>query len=185
MTTEAVDAANPVGDTAPGAVPKGMQWAQAPDGTWHAVPVKRRRNRAAVAAVIITVVALFCVAGEVVYARSRHDTVTTSGTFTIQGTHDEIFTAPNGTCTGTGGYGDINSSTQAVLRNKAGDELARASLGEGRKIDLVHCQFTFQLHTVPDRQNGDEYLLSVSHRGEESYTWDQLNTPGMIALKLG
>lgn len=114
------------------------------------------------------------------------ETVKITGTFSLSdfstsAYSNSIEVTGGDTCSGDGGYGDINSSTQAVLTNQDGDEIARASLGEGKGTSMM-CTFTFSF----DVTEGEEtYILAIGDRGESDYTWDEIRKPDAIALGLG
>jgi hypothetical protein len=111
-------------------------------------------------------------------------TVTVEGTFLLSDASSRysngISTTGSG-CEGDGGYGDINASTQAILKNQDGKELDRADLGPGKGTSTV-CTFTFRLDVTEGERT---YVLSVGHRGESTYTWDEIKKPGAIGLSLG
>lgn len=87
-------------------------------------------------------------------------------------------------CNTSGGYSDIGSSTQVIVKNREGLELDRTDLGvlpeiktEGR---TRRCTWTFFLE-IP---KGEEYyILSVGRRGEMGYSFDEI-TSG-VSLSLG
>lgn len=106
------------------------------------------------------------------------------GSFTVLD-FDDFTLATEGTpCFPDGGYGDINASTQAVVRNSEGVELARTSLGSGAigGSILMGCRFEFDLSLT---EGESIYILSVGDRGEISYTWAEITEPGAVALSLG
>ena len=78
------------------------------------------------------------------------------------------------------GYSDIGSGTQVMVKNGKGEILASAPLGEGHGDD-VNCTFSF---TSPITEGEDRYVVSVSHRGEFSYSFDQLQRGG-VEIHLG
>ena len=85
-----------------------------------------------------------------------------------------------GTCKGSGGYSDIGPGTTVVVKNGAGRVVAQTALGAGVG-DASNCLFTF---TFKVTEGEDQYLVSVSHRGELSFTFSQLKSQG-VALTLG
>jgi hypothetical protein len=105
-----------------------------------------------------------------------------TGTFTLVDTslYSSGISAIGGTCMGDGGYGDINSSTEVIVKNDAGTVLARTPLGVGTG-DVTRCTFSFGFDVT---EGEDNYVVSVSHRGETSFTFDELKNNG-IALSLG
>jgi len=108
-------------------------------------------------------------------------------TANITGTFSVVSDSFSGSSTGRscrpdGGYGDINTSTQVIVKNSAGNELARTSLGSGVIEGFRRCTFTFQLNLT---EGETIYILSVGNRGEVDYTWDEISQPGRVALVLG
>jgi hypothetical protein len=89
--------------------------------------------------------------------------------------------ASDGTrCHGVHGYSDIGGGTQVIVRNDKGEILTSTSLGEGRGDD-VNCRFSFHF---PVTEGQDRYVLSVGHRGEFTYSFEQLRRGG-IEIHLG
>jgi hypothetical protein len=89
--------------------------------------------------------------------------------------------ASDGTkCHGTHGYSDVGGGTQVIVKNGRGEVLTSTSLGEGHG-DEVNCRFGF---TFPITEGQDRYVLSVGHRGEFSYSFEQLQRGG-IEIHLG
>lgn len=86
-------------------------------------------------------------------------------------------------CEGTGGYSDLNASTSVVVQNDAGEILARTSLGSGAyDWKSGSCEFTFSVELT---EGEETYLVSVGRRGAIAYDWDDLVTPGRVALTIG
>jgi hypothetical protein len=111
------------------------------------------------------------------------ETANASGTFvlidTSQGYVSSIETDGD-KCHGVHGYSDIGSGTQVMVKNGKGEILATAPLGQGHG-DGVNCRFAF---TFPITEGQDRYVLSVSHRGEFSYSFEQLQRGG-VEIHLG
>jgi hypothetical protein len=87
-------------------------------------------------------------------------------------------------CETSGGYGDINSSTQVIIKGKTGEEIDRSNLGvglfnSGAGDSRRGCTWLALLE-IPKKE--DYYVLSVGKRGETTYTWDELDN---IQLTLG
>jgi hypothetical protein len=90
------------------------------------------------------------------------------------------------TCETSGGYSDINHSTQVILKAKNGKEVNRSNLGTGsfsivgKGLASTHtCTWLVPLKV----SKGEEYyVFSVGSRGESSYTWGELDN---IQLSLG
>ncbi|RDH79285.1 DUF732 domain-containing protein [Mycolicibacterium moriokaense] len=111
------------------------------------------------------------------------ETATASGTFVLMDTSHEYVSsiATDGTkCHGTHGYSDIGSGTQVIVKNGKGEILASASLGDGHGDDS-NCRFSF---SFPITEGQDRYVLSVGHRGEFSYSFEQLRRGG-VEIHLG
>jgi hypothetical protein len=111
------------------------------------------------------------------------ETGTASGTFVLIDTRKEYVSsiASDGTkCHGTHGYSDVGGGTQVIVKNGRGEVLTSTSLGEGHG-DEVNCRFGF---TFPITEGQDRYVLSVGHRGEFSYSFEQLQRGG-IEIHLG
>jgi hypothetical protein len=112
------------------------------------------------------------------------ETATIAGIFVLteRSSDAEISSiASDGTsCNGTDGYSDIGRDTQVVVRNGKGEILATTSLGEGRG-DNATCTFSF---SFPVTEGQDRYIVSVSHRGEFIYTFNQLVSQG-VRIRLG
>jgi hypothetical protein len=83
-------------------------------------------------------------------------------------------------CHGVRGYSDIGSGTQVMVKNGKGEILASTSLGEGHGDD-VNCRFSFHF---PVTEGQDHYVVSVGHRGEFSYSFEQLRRGG-VEIHLG
>jgi hypothetical protein len=107
---------------------------------------------------------------------------TVSGTFTVFD-FDEWYSADEGdSCFPDGGYGDINSTTQVVVRSGDSTELARTNLGSGEIGGLNGCEFSFDLSLT---EGESIYILEIGDRGEISYTWEEIIEPSAIGLSLG
>jgi hypothetical protein len=111
------------------------------------------------------------------------ETATASGTFvlidTVKGYVSSI--SSDGTkCQGTHGYSDIGAGTQVMVKNGKGEILATTALGEGHGDDL-NCRFSF---SFPVTEGQDRYVVSVGHRGEFSYNFEQLRRGG-VEIHLG
>ncbi|AGB21275.1 Protein of unknown function (DUF732) [Mycobacterium sp. JS623] len=112
------------------------------------------------------------------------ESATVTGTFVLTGGGPDAvvssIASDNGACHGVNGYADITPATQVVVRNGKGEILTATSLGEG-KGDETTCTFLF---TFPITEGQDRYVVSVSHRGDFIYTFDQLASHG-IHVRLG
>jgi hypothetical protein len=86
-------------------------------------------------------------------------------------------------CEGAGGYSDISSGAEVVVKNSSGTVLTTTQLGDGTGYPPVQCTFKFSF-TVMDGDEGG-YSVTVSHRGELHYTAAQLKIPDEVAITLG
>jgi hypothetical protein len=112
------------------------------------------------------------------------ETATVTGTFVLTGgdSNAEISSiASDGTsCHGANGYSDIDGNTQVIVRNGRGEILDTTPLGDGHGDDLT-CTFSF---SFPVTEGQDRYVVSVSHRGDFIYTFNQLASQG-VHIRLG
>jgi hypothetical protein len=111
------------------------------------------------------------------------ETANASGTFVLIETSKKYVSSiesDEDKCHGVHGYSDIGSGTQVMVKNGKGEILASSSLGEGHG-DEVNCRFAF---TFPITEGQDRYVVSVGHRGEFSYSFEQLRR-GSVEIHLG
>jgi hypothetical protein len=106
---------------------------------------------------------------------------TVSGTFTLI---DSIYSTGiysfGSICWGTGGFSDIRQGTQVTVTNGAGTTLTTAAFSAGTG-NSNQCVFKFSL---PITEGENSYIVSVSHRGTQTYTFPTLVTTG-INMSLG
>jgi hypothetical protein len=120
------------------------------------------------------------------FAKGFHvlETATVTGTFVLTGggPNAEInsIASDGASCHGVNGYSDIDRNTQVIVRNGRGEILATTPLGDGRRDDLT-CTFSF---SFPITEGQDRYVVSVSHRGDFVYTFNQLASQG-VHIRLG
>ena len=82
-----------------------------------------------------------------------------------------------------GGYSDIHPGTSVTVRDEAGKILATTTLGAGHYESAEGCVYGFEVADLPDAKF---YQVEVSHRGEITYSEDELNASGWnVALELG
>jgi hypothetical protein len=67
-----------------------------------------------------------------------------------------------------------------TVRNGSGEILTSTTLGQGQGSTTT-CTFRF---SFPLTEGQDRYVVSVGHRGEFSYTFDQIRAKG-VQIKLG
>lgn len=112
------------------------------------------------------------------------ETAMVTGTFVLTGggPNAEISSIASDatSCHGVEGYSDIDRSTAVIVRNGSGAILGTTVLGDGHGDDRA-CTFSF---TFPITEGQDRYVVSVSHRGEFIYTYDQLANQG-VHIRLG
>jgi hypothetical protein len=111
------------------------------------------------------------------------ETATASGTFVLMDTRKKYvssITSDGTKCHGTQGYSDVGGGTQVIVKNGRGAILTSTSLGDGHG-DEFNCRFAF---TFPITEGQDRYVLSIGHRGEFSYSFEQLQRGG-IEIHLG
>jgi hypothetical protein len=84
-------------------------------------------------------------------------------------------------CAGRDGYDDIYPGQDVFVKDATGKILARTELGRGTG-NRGHCTFHFDF-TVMDGE--DDYVVTVSHRGDLHYTAAQLKIPGSVSITLG
>jgi hypothetical protein len=112
------------------------------------------------------------------------ETANVTGTFVLTGGGSDAvissIASDGGSCHGVNGYSDITPTTQVVVRNGKGEILNTTTLGEGRGDDAT-CTFSF---AFPITEGQDRYVVSVSHRGDFVYTFDQLASHG-VHIRLG
>lgn len=91
-------------------------------------------------------------------------------------------------CSGGGGYSDIREGTSVVVTDDAGKTLGLGQLQAGSaQLNAyqapVICKFHF---AVPDLPDSRFYKVEVSHRGEQTYSKQQLESSlWLVTLTLG
>jgi hypothetical protein len=110
------------------------------------------------------------------------ETATVRGTFVLtdEGLNAGSIASDGESCHGGNGYADINRNANVIVRNGETEILDITSLGDGRG-DNRTCTFSFSF-SIPDGQ--DRYVVSVSHRGDYIYSFDQLTSQG-FHVRLG
>lgn len=86
----------------------------------------------------------------------------------ILGSTDDPSTA-DGSCSGNGGYSDIQEGASIVIRDSNSKKIALGRLHAGHPADGESriCEFPF---LIKDVKSGDDiYSIEVSHRGEISF----------------
>lgn len=125
----------------------------------------KRRGVILVTAIAIAVVAIAAIAwsqlGNV--TQEKH---TIHGDMTLI---DSTFSAYKigATCSGTGGYNDIDEGASVKIKDQAGTLIGSGSLGAGAIAMKGVCVFSFDIANVRDAAF---FQLEVSHRGQLSYS---------------
>ncbi|MDN4520356.1 DUF732 domain-containing protein [Mycolicibacterium austroafricanum] len=112
------------------------------------------------------------------------ETATITGSFTL---HDEkpnayapAIEVDGSSCTGAGGYSDVNPETPVTVKNGKGEILTTTYLEPG-KGGRYMCTFSMTFEVT---EGDDRYVVSVGRRGELSFTFNELKSNG-VALVLG
>lgn len=84
------------------------------------------------------------------------------------------------TCSGSGGFADIQPGAQVVIRDASDKSIAVTSLGGGYPQKDGSCRLLFMNPDTPE--DGDVYSIEVSHRGAISFTKEQASE---VAITLG
>jgi hypothetical protein len=108
------------------------------------------------------------------------ETVTVSGTFVLIDSAGMAIASDGASCEGADGYSDIGHDTPVAVKSDKGEILATTSLGKG-KGSAANCTFSF---SFPVTEGQEGYVVSVGHRGEFSYTFEQLRARG-VQIHLG
>lgn len=109
---------------------------------------------------------------------------TITGTFTLidddPNLYNPAIATAGSSCSGSSGYSDIDAGTQVEVKNGAGDILVTTQLGDGSGTSY-QCTFPFSFEIT---EGEDRYVISVTRRGEISYSFTQLKDDG-VTLSLG
>ena len=112
------------------------------------------------------------------------ETATVKGSFTLQDKSPSAYSTPitvsSSSCSGSGGYSDIDQGTQVTVKNGKGDILTTTTLGAGEGGRYL-CTFPFSFQVI---EGEDQYVVSVSRRGDMSYSFASLKANG-VSLVLG
>lgn len=110
------------------------------------------------------------------------ETSTVTGSFVLKDESSNIYssaiTVTGSTCSGSGGYSDIEEGTPVTVKNGKGEILATAFLeaGEGGRYQ---CTFPFSFEIT---EGEERYVVAVGRRGELSYTFDELKANGVMLV---
>jgi len=112
------------------------------------------------------------------------ETATVKGSFSLLDKSPSEYSTPitvsGSTCSGSGGYSDIDQGTQVTVKNGKGEVLTTTTLGAGSGGRYV-CTFPFSFQIT---EGEDRYVVTVSRRGDMSYSFNDLKSTG-VALQLG
>jgi Protein of unknown function (DUF732) len=112
------------------------------------------------------------------------ETATVTGSFALRDDSPNMYapaiTVSGSSCSGSGGYSDIDEGRQVTVKNGKGDILTTTVLesGEGGRF-LCTFKFWFDITEGEDR-----YVVTVSRRGDMSYSFAELKDNG-VSLVLG
>jgi hypothetical protein len=167
--------------------------------------VDRMRMRVIAATAVVGLIAAAC-GGDGGEEPETSSSQTISGSLALQfdGTGNSWdHQGPPGTfkvgdeCFGEGGSSDINEGADVTVRNEAGETIALGSLGLGHLEEAfpggsdrdkygafgLACVFPLEVNGVPDARF---YSVEVSHRGETSYSRDEMEANSWtVELSLG
>ncbi|MCU7825922.1 hypothetical protein KSNIM_30625 [Kitasatospora sp. DSM 101779] len=87
----------------------------------------------------------------------------------------------SGSCTGTGGYGDIGEGSAVTVYDATGQVIATGHLNTGARSGLT-CRFPVWVSNVPDGPKF--YQVEISHRGKITLSADDAKA-GRFAASLG
>jgi len=111
------------------------------------------------------------------------ESITVKGTFTLNDSPSGYSTGiavSDTSCSGHGGYSDIDQGTQVIVKNGKGEILTTTMLGAGQGGRYM-CSFPFTFRIT---EGQDRYVVTVSHRGDMSYSFADLKARG-VELTLG
>jgi hypothetical protein len=123
----------------------------------------------AVAVLVLVLVAIAAMAG------GAAETHTVTGEISLHGS-GSTYLSDGETCSGTGGYSDLDQGTQVTLHNGKGESLANSALESGIYDSSTRaCVFSYSLSAVP---KDTFYRLEVSHRGVLEYSYAEMQDNG-------
>jgi hypothetical protein len=103
---------------------------------------------------------------------SKH---TITGHMVLSGSDAQLRLPVGSACDGRGGYSDIDAGTPVSIANDAGKLIATGHLDAGSVVASLTCSFPFTIKGVPDSAF---YRVTISHRGELSYSKAELSGKG-------
>jgi hypothetical protein len=86
-------------------------------------------------------------------------------------------------CSGGGGYSDIQSGRQVLVKDQKGETLATGELGIGKIISYNHCQFAIEVNGV---RKAEFYTIQIGRRGDLTYSYQEMKDKNwQLKLSLG
>lgn len=111
-------------------------------------------------------------------------TATVQATYRVSGTFELISEWPDlregATCSGRGGFSDLQAGFQVRLLGDGGEILDVARFGEG-VLTNGNCLWEFDLSV----KEGHNFYTVETRRGEFTYTFSEITTRGALAYTLG
>jgi len=146
----------------------------APFGTAPSSPPPSRRSKRPLVLAVIGV-AVVAVAAAAAMASGSAESHTVTGSIELHSSSSS-YLSEGESCSGVGGYSDMNEGAQVTLRNGKDESLAIGQLGSGVYDSTSRaCVFKYTLTNVPKE---DFYRVQVSHRGELEYSYDDMQANG-------
>ena len=134
---------------------------------------------AAVLAVAVIVVVVLVLSGVLKTPLTTH---AVSGTFVIKGDTTSI-SVSGGTCSGDGGYSDIQPGQPLTVKDEKGTILDATTLGTGSGTAFTGCTFDFTVH-VPDA--AQFYVFTMGRRGDVTFSHADMVANGWtVGLSIG
>lgn len=113
---------------------------------------------------LLLVLALAACGGEAPAKPTTHDI---TGTFSLTDS-DGVTVARNGSCSGNGGYSDIDQGAQITARDEDSTLIGTATLSAGApNSGRTTCSFSFNFEELPD---ADFYTFELGRRGDLTYS---------------
>ena len=126
-----------------------------------------RRGIITVTVLAVLVVGV-AVAGWALVGRATESTHTITGDMTLVDLDEFLYLDDGDSCSGSGGYGDIDAGTTVNVKDQSGTLIGSGSLGPGKATSkLSACVFPFEIEGVKDAKF---FQVEVSRRGGLSYS---------------
>jgi hypothetical protein len=84
---------------------------------------------------------------------------------------DNFYGEEGNFCSGGGGYRDIKSGRQVLVKDQKGETLATGELGIGKIISHNHCQFAIEVNGV---RKAEFYTIQIGRRGDLTYSYQEM-----------